>query len=176
MTTEPGLIPKEIDTVNFRYLPEKTRRIVIQIGKKMYNIQEAIKFDYNYNKKIDSIYHEEDCWTDELETAWKKAFKIVSNKMQNLPFNEDLSDKEAYLVRGSFYCAINRVSYEEFGKSLFNRLDITNPALLKMFSFGHEKLTTSKNYTNHVISVVQGLEKAAAWIDNEALDEYIKEI
>lgn len=32
MTTEPGLIPKEIESVDFKALPEKTRKIIVQIG------------------------------------------------------------------------------------------------------------------------------------------------
>lgn len=51
MTTEPGVIPRKLQTLNYKKLPRHMQQIIVQLAWRIQNLQESIKADKENKKK-----------------------------------------------------------------------------------------------------------------------------
>ena len=63
MTTEPGLIPKETEELEFDKLPERTQKIIKQIGLKMRDFEVKMRADYKIENELKKFLKEEEGFT-----------------------------------------------------------------------------------------------------------------
>ena len=50
MTTEPGVIPKKLKTLNYKRLPDHMKQIILQLAWRVQNLQDSIKADSQKTK------------------------------------------------------------------------------------------------------------------------------
>ena len=70
MTTEPGLLPKETEELEFEKIPERTRAILIHIAKRTKELETDIRLEYEQTQKFDKIYDESEGWTKNVSAGW----------------------------------------------------------------------------------------------------------
>ena len=167
MTTEPGLLPKETEMLEFHQLPDRTRAILVYISKRMKNLESDMRLEYDQAKRFEKAYKDSDGWTSDVEAAWGYWYGEIKYVLTGVSDNVTFIKEKHDIVRASWCTVIQRISFEQFGKDIFGALIAQDKSILPKFEFAKEDLNTSQNYRRFLLNSVDQLNSLVTEFHND---------
>ena len=153
--------------MNFHELPEKTRNILVHIGQRMKTIEGDIRHEYQQSRLMEKAYLDSDGWSTEVEAAWNYFFGEIKFVLSGVSDKVTFIKEKHDIVRASWCIVIQRISFEKFGKDIFQALIDKDKTVLPQFDFAKEDLTESQNYRRFLLNSVDRLNNLVTDFHNE---------